>query len=287
MIFDDDLMREEIEINPGIAEANPPSTTGSKSKGKKSNKSKAAGVNNEHHNTTKLKKSKKLNLLAPTMISGTAGLTTKSKSSSSTNIGGAAASIGRATTRAEGHNNETHDLTGSKSVNNNGSQERKLESGNDTSWSAIDTLDDVKRLSENIDLKDGFLSSFEQELAKTRESKVKLLNIMRDRNYRLEKKIDTQRVQETHPDEHFQKDHSLTSLYSPEGSKTSSAISLPSFFDRNKDTKSNNNSTESFKDSVPIYISDYINTQNNIVELTMEEKSYVNKIVDTIRENNK
>ncbi|QLG70625.1 hypothetical protein HG535_0A05660 [Zygotorulaspora mrakii] len=56
----------------------------------------------------------------------------------------------------------------------------------DTLWTEIDALDDVKNLAQTIDLYEGFPLGFEDQLQKIRESHAQVLRAMRDRNARIE-----------------------------------------------------------------------------------------------------
>lgn len=56
----------------------------------------------------------------------------------------------------------------------------------DTLWTEIDALDDVKNLAQTIDLYEGFPLGFEDQLQKIRESHSSVLKAMRDRNAKIE-----------------------------------------------------------------------------------------------------
>ncbi|EDO16887.1 hypothetical protein Kpol_1024p41 [Vanderwaltozyma polyspora DSM 70294] len=58
----------------------------------------------------------------------------------------------------------------------------------DNLWTEIDALDDVKRIAEETNFFDGFSPQLEGQLQKIRESHIKLLQTMRERNTKLEEK---------------------------------------------------------------------------------------------------
>lgn len=75
----------------------------------------------------------------------------------------------------------TMETDGSKAVATN------TTAGNNNTWAAIDTLDDVRQLAAETTDSDNFSDGQEKELNKMRQNQIKLLKLMASRNSRLQK----------------------------------------------------------------------------------------------------
>lgn len=192
--------------------------------------------------------------------------------------------------------------------------------GHEGVWSAIDTLDDIRKMAKESKNKDAFPIDFEENLNKSRDVNAKLLNLIRDRSQRVEKNIRVNRANNMNEEENRDKNDNEKKQEDKSGTrregrrgldktvanmKTESTTSKNEFLYVNlnehniysssddelsdppySDTSNVADPTASrrrLSDNGPIYISDYTDYQANIRQITSDERAYVLALEDTIR----
>lgn len=183
----------------------------------------------------------------------------------------------REVTGVTSRNNDTSQSNSDKRM---GDDKILLDNNNDnqpqnTTWSAIDTLDDVRKLAqESGNDVDYFEEAEEKSLATMRSNQVKLLNLMRDRNKRLEK-------------------NRANDLNSSDDTKPNDSNILTATQNNHYNNTNTNNIHEPIINNMTaatepqsVYISDFLENIDSVQEITQRECRYISEMEAIIQRGN-
>lgn len=181
-------------------------------------------------------------------------------------------------------NNNNRDTTDNKSIGQL-SNESKITAGS-TTWAAIDTLDDVRKLAEETKDVDYFHEDQEKSLNQMRKNQIKLLKLMKERNNKLEKvdpiedKFVNNKLDPTKSDSDSNDAEMVDSLKGKDTRKDSRIFVelLP------ESINALNSDLDDKTTKKPIYVSDYLENLDNVELITSRECRYIEEMEQIIKD---
>ncbi|CAL9737253.1 hypothetical protein MOSE0_L07118 [Monosporozyma servazzii] len=155
--------------------------------------------------------------------------------------------------------------------------------GSVTTWAAIDTLDDVRKLAMETKDVDYFQEDQEKALNQMRNSHIRLLKLMKGRNSRLEKgELVSDRTNWDRND--IKTDENTAKPNMARRSSHNFAELIPEPMDGINSMDDDNDTNSKSKSTKPIYVSDYSENLEHVELITSVESQYIDQMEQIIKD---